>query len=158
MGIDTQTKVFRLSRTAYLTVVFLLMCALPLAFGTDGPSGVVDAVDGGGNGITGFTLSWRVVFLLVPVLGAVFIARTATIVGEEGIRVRALFGSRLMPWQSVRGLDVEQRSVYAVLEDGGAVRLPCIRIANLHDVAEASGGRLPEIPRPKVIPAPHKRR
>jgi len=149
-------RVFRLPRSAYLAVLFLLFCTVPLAFSTDGGRGIRDVTDSD-NAISGFQLSPLVVLLVIPILAAVFIARTATIVDGDGIRVRALFGSRALPWASLRGLSVDERSVYAVTEDA-AVRLPCVRVANLHELAAVSGGRLPEIARPKPKAAPMKRR
>ena len=53
-----------------------------------------------------------------PVLAAVFIARVATVVEPTGLRVRALFGSRMLAWERIRGLSVGGRNVYAVTADG----------------------------------------
>ena len=66
--------------------------------------------------------------------------------------MRALFGSRPLPWADVRGLTVNGRSVYAVVADG-AVRLPCVHVADLAAVSAASGGRLPELAEPTPKPA-----
>jgi hypothetical protein len=91
---------------------------------------------------------------VIPILAIGFIARTATIVDGDGITVRALFGSRRLRWDTVRGISVTGRNVYAVT-DQGAVRLPCVRIRDLATVAAASGGRLPELPRPRRSTHPH---
>jgi hypothetical protein len=93
------------------------------------------------------------------VAAAVFIARTATIVDDHGITVRALVGSRTLPWADLRGLSVTGRSVYAVT-DTGSVRLPCVRLADLAAVSAASGGRLPQLPEatPKYAPSRRTRR
>ena len=97
--------------------------------------------------------------LLVPVVAAVFIARTATLVSPTGLRVRAAFGSRTLSWDEVRGLSVTGRAVYAVLEEGqGALRLPCVGTGDLAAVARASGGRLPEVREPVHKYAPSRRR
>jgi hypothetical protein len=144
--------VIRLPRTSYLVVVFLFFGALAVAFGDNQPRTLRD-----GSTTTGFSLDWRVALFLLPVLAAVFIARTATIVGADGLRVRALFGSRDLPWSSVRGLLVSGRAVYAAVEDG-AVRLPCVRIAHLGPLSRLSGGRLPELPDATPKPAPSRRR
>jgi hypothetical protein len=141
-----ETRVFRLPRSAYLAVLFLLFCAAPLALSARG--GDVGSEVG---------WSWRVLVLLVPVVAAVFIARTATFVSADGLRMRAAFGSRTVPWDDVRGLSVTGRAVYAVLEDG-AVRLPCVGTSDLAAVAKASGGRLPEIAEPVRKYAPSRRR
>jgi hypothetical protein len=127
--------VFRLPRSAYLAVLFLALAATAL--------------------VQHLVL---LVAYVIPILAIVFIARTATIVDADGITVRALFGSRHLPWDAVRGLSVTGRNVYAVTDQGG-VRLPCVRIADLAAVAAASGGRLPELPeaRPKYAPSRRRR-
>ena len=139
-------RIFRLPRSAYLIVLFLFFGAAPLAF-TD--NGIYQAHA---------TLGPQTLVLLIPIAAAVYIARTRTTVGDTGITVRALFGTRRLPWPQVRGLTVQQRSVYAVRADG-AVRLPCVRVADLAAVAKASGGRLPELVEqvPKFAPAKRRR-
>jgi hypothetical protein len=141
------TLVFRLPRSAYLAVLFLLFCALPLAFAREGGN------EGGPAGIT-----WRVVLLALPVVAAVFIARTATFATGSGLRVRAAFGSRRLGWDELRGLSLGERAVYAVCEDGGAVRLPCVRVSDLAAIARVSDGRLPDIPEAPRKYAPARRR
>jgi hypothetical protein len=148
--------VLRLPRTAYLAVVILLLGTVPLAFGSNDYRSVSDIARGTGEG-GGFTVGWRLVLLLIPVLVGFAIARTATIIDGEGIRVRALFGSRSMPWDDVRGLSVSGRGVYAVLSDG-AVRLPCARLAHLGVISRTSQGRLPELRDPVPKPAPSRTR
>ena len=118
--------VIRLPRTSYLVVVFLLIASFAIAFGDTNSHGLRDSVSGDGS--SGVHVGWPALVLIVPVLVAVFIARTATVVSEDGLRVRALFGSAFFPWDEIRGLSVQCRAVYAVLADG-AVRLPCVRIA-----------------------------
>lgn len=146
MTATADTAVFRLPGFSYLAVLFLLLCAAPLAL----------SADGGDEGASvGWT--WRAVLLAVPVLAALFIARTATVVSPDGVTVRALFGSRRLPWDQVRGLSVSERSVYAVIDDG-AVRLPCVRTSDLAAVSRASGGRLPQIADPVRKYAPGRRR
>ena len=146
--------VLRLPRTAYLAVVILLLGAVPLAFGSSDYRSIDDVAHGAP---AGFTVGWRLVFLLIPIAVAVAIARTATIVDGTGIRVRALLGSRQMNWDEIRGLSVNGRSVYAVLGDG-AVRLPCARLAHLGAISRTSQGRLPELGDPVPKPAPARRR
>jgi hypothetical protein len=136
---------FRLPRSAYLAVLFLLIGVYPLALGSEygGP----------------VSWTWRAVLLIIPVLAVVFIARTATFVGPPGVRVRAAFGSRTFGWNDIRGLSVNDRSVYAVLKDG-AIRLPCVRISDLTAIAKVSGDRLPKLadPVPKYAPSRRSRR
>ncbi len=138
--------VFRLPRSAYLAVLFLLLGAAPLALADSGGD------EGGPAGLT-----WRLALLAVPVLAAVFIARTATFVSEQDLRVRAAFGSRALPWDRIRGFSVGARAVYAVTDDA-AVRLPCVRVPDLAAIARASGGRMPELAEPVGKYAPSRRR
>ena len=100
-----QPVVFRVPRPAYLVVLFLAVGVWPIAlYGGDDGSGYATAA----------RVTPLVLLFLVPVVAVVFIARTATIVDDDGITVRAAFGSRRLPWDSVRGLSVTGRSVYAV--------------------------------------------
>ena len=145
MDAAAKTITVRLPRSAYLTVLFLLFCTAPLALTANG---------GHEGGPVGWT--WRAGLLVIPLLAAVFIARTATIASRDGLRVRAAFGSRMLPWDEIRGLSVTGRAVYAVLDDG-AVRLPCVRTADLAAIAAVSDGRLPDIPPPVRKFAPSKR-
>lgn len=147
MTAAAETLVFRLPRSAYLAVLFLLFCSAPLALSRAGGD------EGGPSGIT-----WRLVVLVVPVVAVVFIARTATFASSAGLRVRAAFGSRTLGWDELRGLSLSERSVYAVCADGGAVRLPCVRVPDLAAIARISGGRLPEIPEAKRKFAPSRRK
>jgi hypothetical protein len=146
-------RVFRLPRSAYLAVLFVLFGTIPLAFTA---ANFTFNAKGGAEGAPG-VIGWQCVLLVIPVLVAVFIARTATIVDERGIRIRVLFGSRMLPWSLLRGLSVDGRNVYAVAEDG-AWRLPCVHVGDLAEVARASGGRLPQVAEPKKKYAPQRRR
>jgi Bacterial PH domain len=132
---------------AYLAVVFLVFCVAPLAVASSAEQ------------LSRPTFGPRVVLFVIPVLAAVFIARWATIVDRTGIVVRAAFGQTRLPWERIRGLSVTGTAVYAVLADG-AVRLPCVRVADLGAVSRASGGRLPELadPVPKFPPQRRRRR
>jgi hypothetical protein len=144
---------FRLPRSAYLIVLFLVFCTVPLALAGNG---VHHADPDSGSTASDVVIGWRLLFLLIPVLAAFFIARTRTQVDADGIRVRALFGGRRLPWDQVRGLSINDRSVYAVCADG-SVRLPCVRVSDLNAVSAASEGRLPDIPPAKPKYAPSRR-
>lgn len=130
-------RTFRVSRAAYFVVLFLAL------------------------GVT--ALVQRPIFALcylLPILVIVFIRRTATIVDPDaGITVRALIGQTRLPWTEIRGLSLTGRNLYAVTTDG-ALRLPCVRIADLAAVSAASGGHLPELPEatPKYAPSGRPRR
>jgi hypothetical protein len=142
-----QSRVFRLPALTYLAVLFLLFGTAPLAF------------TAGGYEAESARLGPQTLLLLVPILTAVFIARWATIVDSTGITIRAAFGKRVLPWADLRGLSVEDRSVYA-LTTGGAWRLPCVHVRDLGVLSRASGGHLPDIddPTPKFAPQRRRRR
>lgn len=148
----SSARTFRLPRSAYLIVLFLVFCTVPLAFGDSVVHTAAD--DASGTSISNVHIGPQIIVLLIPIAAVLFIARTATIVDGTGIRVRAMFGARALPWERVRGLSVTERSVYAVCTDG-SVRLPCVRVANLAALSLASGGRLPRVaaPRPKAPPS-----
>jgi hypothetical protein len=139
------TVVFRLPRTTYLVLVFLVVGITPIAL-----------YGGPGEGSPA-RLSLLSLLYLLPILAAIFIARTYTRVNDEGIRISAVFGSRGLPWQDVRGLAVTGRNVYAVTGDG-SLRLPCVRQRDLSVIAVASGDRLPKLPFPRVKAAPGRGR
>ena len=150
---QSAAQTFRLPRSAYFVVLFLLFCTIPLALAGNG---IHNADPDSGSSASDVVLGPRLLLLLIPIAAAVFIARTRTRVDERGVSVHALFGRRLLPWIEVRGLSVTDRSVYAVCADG-AVRLPCVRVGDLHAIAAASGGRLPDIPPAPVKSAPARR-
>ena len=143
---EVTSRTFRLPRSAYLAVLFLIFCALPLGFAGNGYGGAV-------------VYGPRMLFMLIPLVAIVFIARTATFVTRDGLRVRAAFGARRIAWDEIRGVQVQERSVYAVLADG-AVRLPCVRINDLASITRLSDGRLPEVAeaKPKFAPSRRTRR
>ena len=128
-------------------MLLLLFCVAPLAF-TDRGTESAPA-----------TIGPQTALLVIPIVAALMIARTATTVDGGGITVKLALGSRRIPWSDVRGLSVDRRSVYAVGQSG-AVRLPCVRVADLAAVSEASGGHLPEVaaPTPKYAPSRRRRR
>jgi len=137
---------FRLPKPTYLVIAFLVVGVTPLAL-YGGPDNPLNA-----------TISAWTLIYLIPILATFFIARSATLVDAHGITVSALFGSRTLRWDELRGLSVTGRNVYAVTSDG-SVRLPCVRHTDLTAIAAASGTRLPELPAqpPKYAPKPRRR-
>ena len=81
-GTPPRPRTYRLSALAYLAVVILFFGTLPLA------------VAGNGTRLAPPVFSPRLLLLAIPLVAAIFIRRTATIVDTEGITVRAAFGSR----------------------------------------------------------------
>lgn len=143
----SKSQVFRLPNLTYLVILFLLFGTVPLAFAASGTSSPPARI------------GLQTVLLVVPLLAAAFVARTATVVDASGLTVRAVLGSRHVPWDDVRGLSVTGRNVYAVVA-GGSIRLPCVRVNDLSRMSRASGGRLPALadPTPKAAPSRRRRR
>jgi hypothetical protein len=142
---EAPTLVFRLPRPAYFVVLFIAIGITPVAL-YSGPA------QGAPAKVSGLTLLY-----LLPLLAAVFIARTSTRVDATGIRIQAVFGSKRLAWTDLRGISVTGRSVYAVATDG-SLRMPCVRQNDLTAIAEASGGRLPELAQPVIKAAPSRHR
>lgn len=136
-------------RLPKLTYIFVLALAVGVA-----PIGLY----GGYDHPEQARISFLTLVYVVPVLAAFYIARSATIISEAGITVRAIFGQRAVGWDDVRGLSVTGRNVYAVTTSG-TMRLPCVRLSDLAAVSAASGGRLPELPEaePKYAPSGRRR-
>lgn len=148
-------RTFRLPRSAYLIVLFVLFCTVPLAF-AGGTHDAASSASTSSGSSTDVEYGPRLLLLLIPIAVTVFIARTRTRVDGDGISVRALLGTRLLPWSELRGLSVSGRSVYAVARDG-SVRLPCVGVGDLAALSRASDGRLPEVAPPKPKYAPSRR-
>jgi Bacterial PH domain len=86
------------------------------------------------------------ILYLIPILGAAYIARTATIVDDAGITARVIFGAQLLRWDDLIGLRVADKGdVYAVTNDSVQVRLPCVRGTRLKPLVAASAGRIPDL-------------
>jgi hypothetical protein len=70
--------------------------------------------------------------MLVPVIIGLWSWRAGTDVSVAGLRVRALVGSRLVPWSQVDALvSADRRRAYAILTTGRRVRLPAVGVAEL---------------------------
>jgi hypothetical protein len=73
----------------------------------------------------------------VPILVGVWGWRAGTDVSPAGLRIRALFGSRLVPWSHVSALAPADRGrVYAILTTGRRVRLPAVGAADLPKITQ----------------------
>jgi hypothetical protein len=121
--VSNARAVFRVSPLVVFFALALAVCATPVAFGAP--------------------YLWLV--YLVPVAIVIWTLRTRTVVDADGLRVRRLAGVRRVPWEAVSGLRIDRRrGVHAVLADGGEVALPAVHARDLHRLAVASGGRLPD--------------
>jgi hypothetical protein len=80
--------------------------------------------------------------LVVPIAVAVWAWRSGTDADAEGITIRALLGHRRLPWTRVAGFVPRRRAVTAILNGGGAIRLPAVTPADLPRLIEAGGRHL----------------
>ncbi|BCJ72710.1 PH domain-containing protein [Catellatospora bangladeshensis] len=85
---------------------------------------------------------WPLV-LVVPVAVAIWAWRAGTDVNPNGLRVRALLGSRIVLWPEVSELRADgDKRVVAVLTDGSALPLTAVRPADLPKLVSAAGQSL----------------
>jgi len=110
----------KLPGLAYLAVVFLTLCVTPMV---QHPAALL--------------------IYLIPLAALLYVIRTATIADTEGVTARAVFGSRRVKWDEIRGFSTDDRGrVYLAGTDGTVLRLPCTRARHLGMIAVVSGGRL----------------
>lgn len=82
--------------------------------------------------------------LIIPVVLSALIFRLRTQADQDGVTVRTLLGSRAVRWEDIEGLRFNKGSwARAQLKNGGQLRLPAVTFATLPQLAEASGGRVP---------------
>ncbi|WP_244231440.1 PH domain-containing protein [Saccharomonospora piscinae] len=122
-GSRGQTAVFRVPGTALIGVLMLFMGVFPFAA----------------------SAPYLMVFLLIPIVAAVWIMRTRTVATREGLTVRTLLGTKELPWAAVKGLRITPKStVTAVCQDDTTVALPSVRTRHLPVLSLVSEGRLPD--------------
>jgi hypothetical protein len=114
--------VFRIPGTAYVAVLFFVMCASSVAL----------------------VSRWFALIYLIPLAMAFWIARTRTEVDADRIVVRRALTTTTIPWSAVRSLRLSDRGwVRAVRTDGrGEIPLPTVRTRHLPALALISGGRI----------------
>jgi hypothetical protein len=87
--------------------------------------------------------------LLIPLALGVWAWRAGTDVYPDRLRVRALFGSTIVPWSRVSELAPDPRGrVSALLDNGNVIRLTGVTTANLPTVLAAAGQDLSSRPGP----------
>ena len=97
------------------------------------------------------TSAWYIApILLIPLAVAVWGWRAGTDATVNGVRVRALFGSRFVPWPKIESLVVGERNrVFAHTAAGSAIRLTAVTPADLPKLVAASGEQLSTPPSPR---------
>jgi hypothetical protein len=84
------------------------------------------------------------VLYLLPLILAIWVVRTRTVVGPETLTAYRIWGTRRIAWSDLVGLRVDDGSrIWAVQHGGDEVRLPALRARHLPVLAAISGGRLP---------------
>jgi hypothetical protein len=117
----------RMSRTALLPVVLLVLCTVPIAAAAP---------------------PWTAIALLVPLLAAAWVVRVGVDVGEDGLTVRSLAGQRRVGWGELAGIRVADRGELWLVTTGGTeVRLPVLRARDLPRLAALSDDRI-SVPQP----------
>ena len=112
----------RPSRTALLVVLFLLFCVTPLAF----------------------EATPLLVLYALPLGVLLWIIRSGTDIDADGVRIRAVLGSRRLRWEEIQALSPTPRGeLRAVLRDGSLMRLPQVRLRHLELISSVSGGAVP---------------
>lgn len=83
---------------------------------------------------------------LIPIGCIAYILRTATIVDDNGLTARALFGAQTISWDHLTGLRLaDSGAVYAVDDAESQLKLPCVRATKLNPLIAASNGRIPDL-------------
>jgi hypothetical protein len=80
--------------------------------------------------------------LLIPLAVAIWGWRAGTDADAQGLRVRALVGSRRIPWADVAALLPQSRRVYVRTTDGRTFRLAAVTPDDLPKLIAASGQSL----------------
>jgi hypothetical protein len=88
--------------------------------------------------------------LVIPVALGFWAWRAGTDATADGLRVRALFGSRFIPWGDVEALvPAGPRQVYAALGGARRVRLPAVGAADLARLGKpVTAGKPPTVEAP----------
>ncbi len=115
------TAQLRMSRSALIAVGIFSVCTVPLVS----------------------VKPWLVVLLALPVLAGFHVWRSGVDIDADGVTVRAAFGTTTVAWRDVAGIQIRGRGhLRLVRRDGAALRLPTLRVRDIHRLHEASGGRL----------------
>ncbi|HEX3791188.1 MAG TPA: PH domain-containing protein [Pseudonocardiaceae bacterium] len=113
--------VFKTPRAALVAVAFFALCESTVALA-------------GG---------WLALLYLIPVLMAVWVLRTRTVVDENRLVIRRVLGRRVVNWSDVAYLRMrEGKWVAAVLTNSSQVALPAVRTMHLPVLSLITNGRV----------------
>jgi hypothetical protein len=87
------------------------------------------------------TSAWYLLpIMVVPVLSAIWAWRAGTNVYAGGVEPRALLTGHFIPWSRISAFVPDAKGrVYAVLAEGGSMRLPAVTAADMPGLVAASG-------------------
>ena len=124
---------FRRSGGAWVASVLALVFVMPFA------GSVFIEIDSGWKWVL---TPIAVVAIAVPLAFAVWSLRSGVDVDGEGLRVKALLGSRYIAWSDLAGLDPHNGKVYAALTSGTRIELPSVRPVDVPQLIAAGGNQL----------------
>lgn len=88
--------------------------------------------------------SWLALLMIIPAAWTVWAWRAGTEADTDGLRVRALLGTRRIPWSRVDSLAADRhRRVVATLRDGALLPLTAVTAADLPRLAAVTGADHP---------------
>lgn len=83
-----------------------------------------------------------IISIIVPLAFAVWSLRSGVDADEDGLKVKALLGSRHIPWSDLAGFDQHDGKVYAALSSGSRIELPSVRPVDVPQLVAVSGSDL----------------
>lgn len=87
---------------------------------------------------------WVALLLVIPIMLSVAVVRYRTVADAKTVTARSLLGSETVAWDDIDGLRFHRSSwASAQLQNGQELRLPAVTFATLPQLAEISGGRVP---------------
>lgn len=88
-------------------------------------------------------LAW---LLLIPAAFIFWVLRARTIVDERGVDIRYAFrGGKTIRWEDLAGVGFKGARALLTTTDGTAHAMPGVTFNSLPRLAEASGGRIPDV-------------
>jgi hypothetical protein len=126
--------VFRTPGSAYVAIVFVLMCASFVAVASP----------------------WYTLVYLLPLGAALWVLRTRTEIDADKLVIRRVLTRTVLPWSKVASFRLtDRRWIRAVRTDGGGeIPLPSVRTRHLPALALISGGRVTDPTDPDLDQGP----
>lgn len=123
-AVEQAPYVIRITRLSLVAAFMLLICVSFPALGWPA------------------ALGW---LFLLPISVTVWILRNQTTVTSSGLETRSVFAAKSIPWTDIKGVRFPKRGwARADLISGKESVLPAVGFDRLQELAEASGGRIPD--------------